>query len=48
MEHAVTVTILEALREVYGEDFVELVDGNIYVTDEETNGACEISIRYAE
>lgn len=48
MERTVTVTILEALREVYGEDCVELVDGNIYVTDEESNGACEISIRYAE
>lgn len=48
MEHEVTTTILEALREVYGKDFVELVDGNIYVTDEEANGACEISIRYAE
>ena len=47
MEHAVKVTILEALKEVYGEEYVELVDGNIYVTDEEVNGACEISIRYA-
>lgn len=48
MEHTVTVTILEALKEVYGKDFVELVDGKIYVTDEEVNGACEISIRYAK
>ena len=48
MERAVTATILEALREVYGKDFVELVDDKIYVTDEEVNGACEISIRYAE
>ena len=48
MEQKVVTIIVEALREKYGEDFVELVDGNIYVTDEEANGACEISIRYAE
>lgn len=48
MEHAVTVIIIEALREKYSKDFVELVDDKIYVTDEETDGACEISIRYAE
>lgn len=48
MEQEVITTIVEALREKYGDEFVELVDGNIYVTDEEANGACEISIRYAE
>lgn len=48
MEQTVTTTIVEALRKIYGEDFVELVDDNIYVTDEEGTGACEITIRYAE
>lgn len=48
MEQEIITIIIEALREVYGNDFVEIVDDNIYVTNEETNGACEISIRYAE
>lgn len=48
MESEVTRIILEALKEHYGEEFVEEVDGNIYVTEDEDNGACEISIRYAE
>lgn len=47
MEYEVTATILEALRKVYGADFVESVDGKIYVTDEEVNAVCEICIRYA-
>lgn len=48
MEDTIKEIILKALSEVYGKEFVELVDGNIYVTDEEINAACEITLRYAE
>lgn len=48
METKVTKIILEALKNIYGDDLVKEVDGNIYVMDNESTGACEISIRYEE
>ena len=44
MKHTVMAIIIEALKEVYGEDYVELVDGEIFVTDEEANSSCAIRV----
>lgn len=44
MKHAVMSTILEALKEVYGGEYVELVDGEIFVSDEEANSCCSIRV----
>ena len=38
------MAIIEALKEVYGEDYVELVDDEIFVTDEEANSGCAIRV----
>lgn len=46
MIHAVIVNILEKLKDVYGDDFVKIVNGKVYVTDNEINNTCEISITY--
>ena len=48
MIHAVMVNILEKMMEVYGGEFVELIDGKIYVTDEDINACCEIQVALAE
>lgn len=44
MEHAIASAILELMKEKWGEDFVDIVDGEIYVTDEDSNNVCRITV----
>lgn len=48
MEHAVSVTIYEALKEIYGKDYVKFVSNGIRVTDNESNKTCKIIITECE
>lgn len=38
--------ILEKLKDVYGEDYVEICDGKIFVDDEDSNCGCVIEVDY--